>query len=230
MRQLTDEPYSTLVVEERNYTIMLLVDQCDKSQKAIAEEFGIAISRIQQIYNRIKMRQVQLYAQHLAVVHGHEDTSAFDFMGLCDFYGNAKYVSAYWEKEYTEILAEYRSGEPGYSAKFLAALPLPTFEVTDDMVQRVVTMRDKKMKSYILIGKEMGMTKEKAKAIHEHFYHEKFMAVCDKVSKSNYYEGITVGDLMDDYYNYKSARKRLEAVMQDYPHVSVYTSVQTVQN
>lgn len=198
MGKLIDIPYSKLKENERDYEIMLLHDQHDNSYTDIAKEFKISISRVAQLYYKTKLKQLRLYARHLAIVHGHNDTSAFQRMPLYDCYRDYKYISAYWEKEYAEILKEYRAGEPGHSAEFLAELPPSIKEVSDDMIQRVRNLREDENKTFIEIGREMKMTKEKVRDI--------------------YYGGNDDWDNLKNYYNeYRTAKKRFEGITKDYP-------------
>lgn len=214
MKQLTDIPYSTLKENKCAYEIMLLRDQYDNFYVDIAKEFEISTNRVIQLYHKTKIKQLRLYARHLAIVNGHEDTSAFKYMPLYDCYGDLKYVSAYLEKEYTEILKEYRAGEPGHSAEFLAELLPPILEVSDDMTRQVVDLRENEKKTFIEIGRVMKMTKEQARNTYQRFYHKKWLAACDTV-KETYNK-----DNFRNYYNeYRMAKKRLESLMQDYPEL-----------
>lgn len=218
MKNLTDKPYSKLKENERAYAVMLLRDQYDNSYKDIAKESGVSVSRVVGLYHQVKHKQLRLYALHLAIVHGHEDTSAFDSSYLYDCYGDYKYISAYWEKEYSEILKGYRAGEPGHSDEFLAAMLPPIKEIRDEMVQRIVFLREAK-KTFVEIGHEMKMTKEKTKDTYDRFYHIKWLAARDLVRKT-YYDGKDDRDNLRDYYDqYRTPKKRLEGIMRDYPEL-----------
>lgn len=214
MKQLTDIPYSTLKENKRAYEIMLLRDRYDYSYTDIAKEFGISISRVIKIYHRAKIKQLRLYARHLAIASGHEDTSAFNYIQLSECYGDLKYVSAYFEKEYTEILKEYRAGEPGHSTEFLAELLPPILEMSDNMTLQVVGLRDNEKKTFIQIGMIMKMTKEQARNTYERFYHKKWLEAYDKVREK--YSNVNV---MDYYKEYQTAKRRLESIMQNYPEL-----------
>lgn len=205
MSQLIDIPYSTLKENKRAYEVMLLRDQYDNSFSDIAKEFEISTNRVIQLYHKTKIKQLRLYARHLAIVNGYEDTSAFKYMPLYDCYGDFKYVSAYLEKEYAEILKEYRAREPGHSAEFLAELSPPILEVSDDMTLHVVEFRENEKKTFVEIGRVMKMTKEQARNTYERFYHKKWLAACDKVRE-------TYGnDNFRDYYNdYRTAKNGLK--------------------
>lgn len=112
---LNDIPYSELRKDKRAYDIMLLRDQYGNSLSAIAEVYGISTASIRQIYHRIKMKQIFLYIPHIAMALGHRDTSQIlkIYHSACEYYQRLVYVSAYLEKEYADILTEYRDGEPG---------------------------------------------------------------------------------------------------------------------
>ena len=219
MCKLTDIPYSALKENRRAYEIMLLRDRYDNTYADIAKEFEISPRRIIQLYHDTKIKQLRLYARHLATVHGHDDTSAFKYMPIYDCYRDFKYVSAYLEKEYTEILKEYRAGESGHSARFLAELPPLIEKVSDEMMEQVKTLREDEKKTFIEIGHEMKMTKEKAIDTYDWFYHKKWLAARDKI-KNTYFDGSDDHDNLRDYYNqYRTAKKRLESIMKDYPEL-----------
>ncbi|WP_418667004.1 hypothetical protein [Allofournierella sp.] len=219
MEQLVDIPYSELKQNPRDYKVLLLRDQWDRPYTEIARELEISTARAIQIYHHVKRKQLRLYARHLAIAHDGQDPSAFQYEKLYDGYGDYKYVSAYWEKEYTELLKEYRSGEPGHSAGFLAELPPPTQEVTSLMEQQVKRLREKEEETFAEIGREMKMTREKARNIYERFYHKKWLAARDKI-RSTYNRGKDErDDFMDYYWKYRTARKRFEALVRDYPEL-----------
>ena len=218
MKNLTDKPYGKLKENERAYEVMLLRDQYDNAYKDIAKGLGVSVGTAVRLYHQAKHKQLRLYALHLAIVHGHKDTSEFAYMKLYDCYGDFKYVSAYWETEYSEILKAYRAGEPGHSDAFLAAVLPPIKEIRDEMVQRIVFLREAN-KTFVEIGHEMKLTKEKTKDTYDHFYHIKWLAACDLVRKT-YYDGKDDGDNLRDYYDqYRTPKKRLEGIMRDYPEL-----------
>lgn len=133
-------------------------------------------------------------------------------------YGGLKYVSAYWEKEYSEILKEYRAGEPGHSDGFLAAMLPPIEEISDEMVQRIVLLREANQ-TFAEIRREMKMTEEKERDVYDDFYHMKWLEARDLVRKT-YYDSQDDRDNLRDYYDqYKAPKKRLEAIMGDYPEL-----------
>ena len=135
-------PYSKLKENERAYEIMLLRDLYDNTFADMAREFETSRTRIAQIYCKIKIKQLRLYAQYLAAVHGHENASAFRINSIYDCYLDSKYVSAYFEKEYGDILTEYRSGEPGIPEQFIEALPPFTGALSAEVLDRMIQLRE----------------------------------------------------------------------------------------
>lgn len=67
---MKDIPYSILKQDERAYEIMLLRDQYGNTFTDIARECEISVARVVQIYNKIKIKQIRLYINHIAVVFG----------------------------------------------------------------------------------------------------------------------------------------------------------------
>ena len=56
---LKDIPYSILKKDGRAYEIMLLRDQYDNTFTDIAAEFELSVTRVTQIYFRLKVRQIR---------------------------------------------------------------------------------------------------------------------------------------------------------------------------
>lgn len=214
MEEFTDIPYSILKENKQAYEIMLLRDSYDNNYLDIAKKLEMSTDKIIQIYHRIKIKQLRLYSRHLAIVSGHKDVSEFKYMTLYYCYRDIKYVSAYWENKYTEILKEYRAGESGHSVEFLKALLPPIMDVTEDMVRQIVNMRENEKKTFIEIGRVMKMTKEKSRSTYEWFYYKKWLAAREKVQE------IYNSDNCSNFYNeYGTAKKRFESIIKNYPEI-----------
>ena len=71
---MKDMPYSELNQDKRAYEIMLLRDQHGNTFTDIAKEFEISPERAIQIYNKLKIKQIRLYINHIAAVLGYEST------------------------------------------------------------------------------------------------------------------------------------------------------------
>ena len=180
-----DIPYSELQKEGKNYEIMLLRDQYDNTYLDIATEMGMSRERVMQIYSRIKIKQVRLYINHISVVLGHQNISqiAQIFDEAYDCYQDLAYATAYLEKNYEDILTEYRNGEPGTPKEFIQNMPPFRREVSKETIARVVEMREERRASFITIAKELHMTRQKAKKIYDLFYHDKNMKICENLAE-----------------------------------------------
>lgn len=218
MGKLIDIPYSKLKENKRAYEIMLLRDLYDNTFTAIAQEYGVSVATITSNYYRVKIRQLRFYINNLAIVNGHESAAEFRELlhKVYDCYQDYRYVTAYFEKEYKDVLSKYRAGEPGLPDSFLATLPPFKEKWSKYIVSRVVKMREEKL-SFLAIGIKLKMTQEKARDIYEWFYHKQWLAARDKV-RETYFDGKDDLDNLRDYYKkYRTAKKRLAAIMSDYP-------------
>lgn len=112
---MKDIPYSELKKDKRAYDIMVLRDYYNNTFTDIARGFKISFIRAKQLYSRTKKKQIQLYIRHISIALGYENTAevrqVFEIAERC--YQDDSYACAYLEKEYKDILDEYRAGEPG---------------------------------------------------------------------------------------------------------------------
>lgn len=176
---LKDIPYSELNQNERAYEIMLLRDQHGNTFADIAKEFALSVSSVIQIYNTVKLKQIRLYINHIAVVLGHETTSQIQNIlnDAYECYQDLTYACAYLEKKYKDILIEYRDGEPGMPSQFIKNMPPFKPKMSKKMVARVIELREVEKASFITIAKELRMTQVKARHTYEMFYHKQLLAL-----------------------------------------------------
>ena len=172
-------PYSELNQDKRAYEIMLLRDQHGNTFTDIAKEFEISPQRAIQIYNKLKIKQIRLYINHIAAVLGYESTlqvkNVFDNAYEC--YQDRTYACAYLEKKYEDILIEYRDGEPGMPTQFIRNMPPFKPKLSKKTVARVIELRDVEKASFVTIAKELRITQAKAKHTYELFYHKQVLAL-----------------------------------------------------
>lgn len=176
---MKDMPYSELNQDKRAYEIMLLRDQHGNTFTDIAKEFEISPERAIQIYNKLKIKQIRLYINHIAAVLGYESTlqvkNVFDNAYEC--YQDRTYACAYLEKKYEDILIEYRDGEPGMPTQFIRNMPPFKPKLSKKTVARVIELRDVEKASFVTIAKELRITQAKAKHTYELFYHKQVLAL-----------------------------------------------------
>lgn len=187
---MKDVAYSELKKNERAYEIMLLKDQNGNTFADIAKEFGISVVRARQIYVRQKIKQKNLYINHITSVLGHNDTSqvrkVYEQADNC--YQNRTYACAYLEKKYKEILDEYRNGEPGMPKEFIKSIPPLRGELSRKTINRIVEMHEVENATFVDIGKELHITPEKAKHSYGKYYSAKTIDVIAEMesrAKSN---------------------------------------------
>lgn len=176
---LKEEAYRELQKDRRAYEIMLLRDQQGKTFTDIAKEYEISSAWAVQKYNRLKMKQIRLYINHIAAVLGHESTSQVEnvFQNAYECYQDQTYACAYLEKKYKDILMEYRDGEPGMPTQFIKDMPPFKPKLSKKTVARVIEMREVEKASFVTIAKELRMTQAKARHTYEMFYHKQVIAL-----------------------------------------------------
>ena len=162
-----DIPYSELKRDQKAYEIMILRDQYENTFSDIANEYEISIERVKQLYSRIKLKQINLYIKHIAAVTENKSESEVrkDYYNAADFYKNRTCACAYLEKKYKDILNKYRCGEPGMPEKFLEALPPYQENLSPEITDIIIKMKEKERKTFIEIGKELQLTREKTRDI-----------------------------------------------------------------
>lgn len=208
-------PYSDLKQEERAYEIMLLRDQHNNTFADIAEEYTISVARAKQVYDRIKLKQIHLYINHIAFTLGHENDLLVSeaFYSAFECYWEMPYVCAYFEKKYKTILTEYRAGEPGLPSQFIKNMPPFKSKPSKKTVARVIEMREVEKASYIEIGKELKMTQAKAKHTYEWFYHQQAMVIIKSLQEKveSFEEKKAIWD--SHFREYRTSKKRYDALM-----------------
>lgn len=179
---MKDIPYSTLKKYERAYKIMLGREQENKTFAEMAKEYQLSLVRVREMYITEKRRQRQLYLKHLENVlpKSEFEKAIKKYNKAYDFYYDNFYLSAYLEKEYKEILEEYRKGEPGIPEEYIKKLPTLRNEPDKGEISRIVKMREEKKAKFGEIGEKFGLTKKKAKRVYEMYYHEKMLKFIEK--------------------------------------------------
>ena len=214
---LKEEAYRELQKDRRAYEIMLLRDQQGKTFTDIAKEYEISSAWAVQKYNRLKMKQIRLYINHIAAVLGHESTSQVEnvFRNAYECYQDQTYACAYLEKRYKDILMEYRDGEPGMPTQFIKDMPPFKPKLSKKTVARVIELREAEKASFVTIAKELRMTQAKARHTYEMFYHKQVIALIkalqekaeskeEKAAIWNYYFG-----------RYHSSKKRYDMLTKE---------------
>lgn len=188
---LKDIPYSVLKQDRRSYEIMLLRDHHGNTFTDIAKEYEISVVRVVQLYHKLKIKQARLYINHIAFSLGLESTSQIRevYSTAYECYQERSYACAYLEKKYRNILTAYRDGEPGMPMQFIKNMPPFKPQLSKKTIARVVEMRETEKASFVAIGKEMRLTRAKAKRTYEMYYHKKVLALIEALQeKAESYE------------------------------------------
>ena len=191
---------------------MLLRDQHGNTFADIAKEFELSVSRVTQIYNKLKLKQIRLYINHIAAALGYESISQVEnvFYEAYECYQDKAYACAYLEKRYKDILIQYRDGEPGMPEQFIRNMPPFKPKLSKKTVARVVELRDVKKAPFVTIAKELRMTQAKAKRTYEMFYHKQVLALVKALQEKA--ESKEEKNAIWDYYfrRYRSSKKNYD--------------------
>lgn len=216
---LRDIPYKKIVDTGRRYDVWVLRDVYDNTFADIAREYGVSVATVVSDYYKILSLKMRYYVNHLSIVHGYEDTVQFrKIWGTAhDCYRGMKYVVAYFEKEYADILSEYRNGEPGMPERILRDLPPLRNEFSKQTISSVVRLRETNGMTYAAIGKRLRITKEKAEDLYNHHYHVLYYQLSEKLMEIT---GDT--DLRRKYrdkFQVGSGKKKFDCLVHDYPEL-----------
>lgn len=215
---MQDTPYSTLKENKRNYEIMLLRDREGKHFSEIAALYHISSQGARAVYRKIKLRQLRLYYGHIERVVGQQQKEAFrkELYAAQECYWDIEYLCAWLEKNYTDILADYRAGEPGLPEGFIKKLPSLRKAVRKKTIARIVAMREEEHASYKAIAKALKMTPAKAERTYDMFYHQKVLDILKVLAEERAQNTEEKNQLMNRYFNkYRSSKKCYEALIQD---------------
>ena len=203
-------PYSELKKDQKAYEIMILRDQYENTFSGIANEYEISTERVKQFYSRIKIKQAHLYINHIVSILGREKEKEIwqDYYDAADFYKNRTCACAYLEKKYKDILNKYRCGEPGMPEKFLKALPPYQENLSPEITEIIIKMKEKERKTFIEIGKELQLTREKTRALYESFYHKKNMVLI-KILQDKVKTKKEKNDIWDFYFKNNWSSKKI---------------------
>lgn len=214
---LKDIPYSELKKNEKAYQIVLMRDQQSKTYTQIAKELDISLDGVRQIYDRLKRKQIQLYINHIAFALGHENTDIIKswYYEVNEWYQDWQYISGYFEKEYEEILREYRAGEPGMPEEFIEKIPPLQSGTSSELIATVVYMREMSNMGFARIGKNLNMTAEKARHTYEMFYNNLALALFG-IYKMHSVSKAEKDELWKRcFYRCRSAKKRCIMLLQE---------------
>lgn len=217
---LKDIPYNILKQDGRAYEIMLLRDQYANTFTDISRRYGISTPCVIIHYKHILSLKLQYYINHLSIVHGHDNSEYFNNLSDTAFecYQHNKYIIAYFDKEYPDILRKYREGEPSMPDNFLRSLPPLRDTFSKRTVSSIIRLREVEKLSYADIGKRLRMTKEKADSLYNHHYHVMFLALSEKIMKDTGYKDIR--RKYHSMFRVGNSKKKYDSLIMDYPEYS----------
>ena len=214
---LNDIPYKDIVNKGRKYNVWLLRDVHNNTFGDIAKEYGISVAAIVSDYHKILFWKLRYYVNHLSVMYGYKDTTHFGKIqnNARNCYCGEKYIVAYFEKEYADILNEYRGGEPGMPEQILRDLPPLRNRFSKQTISSVIRLRETNGMTYAAIGKRLHMTKEKAQDLYNRYYYNLYYLLSEKL--------IEITGNKDVRRKYQNAfyvgngKKKYDCLLNDYP-------------
>lgn len=216
---LSDIPYKNIMDNGRKYDVWVLRDVYDNTFADIAREYGVSVGTVISNYEKILFLKMKYYVNHLSIVYGYENTVHFReiWRSALDCYCGRNYVVAYFEKEYADILSEYRNGEPSMPERILRTLPPLRNKFSRRTISSIIRLRETEGLTYAAIGKRLRITKEKAEDLYNHHYHVLYYQLSEKIME------ITGDmDLRDKYrktFRVGSGKKRYDCLIKDYPEL-----------
>lgn len=213
---IRDIPYCRLKFDdERAYGFMLLREQHGLTFSYIAKDYDISSERVMQMYHRVKNKQIQLYINRIAFVLGHKDKSQIqkEFDEAYKLYRSRAYACAYLEKEYCDILTEYRQGEPGMPELFIKSIPPFRPKLSKKTFERIIKMKDKENASFTEIAEELDISPKKAKCTYESYYHRKTLELLKSLDATTKNEKEKKDIWEYCFSNDYSAKKRFDRLL-----------------
>lgn len=216
---LQDIPYKTLLDKGRKYDVWRLRDLYGNTFADIAREYGVSVVTITHDYNLLLLFKIRYYVNHLSLVYGYQTTAHFSeiWKNALDCYSAMKYVAAYFEKEYADILKEYRQGEPGMPEQLLRELPPLRNKFSKQTVASVIRLKETKGMTFPAIGKRLRMTREKAQDLYSGYYHRLFYQLSGKLIEITGDKNLR--DRYQDSFPSGSSKKSYDRLLRDYPEL-----------
>lgn len=216
---LSDIPYKNIMNTGRKYDVWVLRDVYGNTFPDIAKEYGVSVGTIVDNYYKILRLKARYYVNHLSIVHGYENSAYFReiWRSAYECYYSEKYVVAYFEKEYADILSEYRNGEPGMPERLLRDLPPLRNEFSKHTISSVIRLRETNGMTYAAIGKRLRMTKEKAEHLYNHFYHNLYYELSEKIMEVTGDKNLR--DKYSKFFHVGYAKKKYDSLVKDYPEL-----------
>lgn len=156
---------------KKNYDLMRQRERQGMTFREMAEPLGITVSSARQRYQNFKFKQIMLYVDYLREVTG-ETGMEKETRKVLLFYFDLVQVAAYLEREYKELLDDFRGNDPPTVVDFL-----PYYEISQERMAaleiQIAKEKDIDKKSFNKIGKELGLTPSKTVVLYQDYFHAK---------------------------------------------------------
>jgi len=165
--------------QERQYRIMIMREHHNMTFPEIGRAFGFSRESARQLYAKAKLLQKRLYLHRIGEATGQSDWD-MDMLSrrLRKEFGDNCVINAWLEREYKDILDEYRAGEPKSAYEVDENTPRPrkvhpntckTISIGSyrmaftEQELLILNERDQKGTSLEEIGRLTGMSESQAK-------------------------------------------------------------------
>lgn len=160
-----------IAANKKNYELMRQRERKGMTFSQIAESLGITVSSVRQRYQDFKLKQITLYTGYIRELTGERGLEK-KTKKLLLFYYDLVQVAAYLEREYKELLDDFRGEDPPTVVDFL-----PYYEISPErMVEleiQIAKEKDIDKKSFNKIGKELGLTPSKTRVLYQNYYYDR---------------------------------------------------------
>lgn len=163
------------------YEIVKLRHQSGKTFKELACYYGLSIEQVQQKYHTFLRLLFKLYFKYL---YTHNLNLKHEISDIINFYESMALSVAYLEKTYKNDLALLSHNKaPIILGNYTDVPPyrkLTSQEITE-LEKKILDSREHQKMTFIAIGKQYALSKEKVRDIYTYYYHKKVLEAIKRI-------------------------------------------------
>ena len=170
--------YTEFIKNHKTHYEIVKLKQQGKTYKEIAYDTNLSAGRVIQKYYQFLYKLNKCYCCYLNSIK--IEINLYDIM---NFYENPALSAAYLEENYQAYLNTFRVGEPvmfGYYKDFPDYRKLSDAQILT-LEKQILEAKECQNKNFTVIGKELDLSKEKAKCIYDHYYRKKVLSAIDRI-------------------------------------------------
>lgn len=200
--------------QRKNYSIVILKNQQEKTFKEIAKQLNVSVSCVKQRHNDFLYDLYNLYIEYL-----NSKQIELECREIYKFYKTICLSIAYLEKEYKGYLDLFRNGEPPIILQSYTDIPpfrKLTKEKNLELEKRILKAREQQKRTFSDIGKEYGLSKEKAKSIYDLYYYKKVVIAHKRIKEARNYP---IKEFI--YSHYVSPKSKWQFIVNEYKELVI---------